>query len=650
MTNGKQKKLIAFIAAAVLAVAACVCFFVFNSYNLAVSHRALPYGASGAAVVRAADGNILAGYADGKLQVLDGGTAEAVSEYTAGGRIRYADSKAGTLVFCADDKTVHVVKNGNVSTIGFAEGITERPFFADFDENNLYVYTYSSNTSGRLSVYNMNDLTAPPVSVTFKNFGLIGLALYNGALYTANTDSQIVSYDAGLNEKSKQFLQASPEFLGAAAGVLLVTDRLGTLYAVDGSADLKQCAIPKNQTVVGAAGSGGGEVYLLTSGGNLLKYSLLKNEVKASAKTGAAFIIGDGGDMFLLKNGAVYKTDSGRIDFAAFAGGVKTIMLIAFVAFAVAALVLLLIAFPDRFSIFVRFFKAFGKSLVKYKFCYLAVLPTFAFLAVFNYFPAIYALVLSFTNNKIGMPVSFNGFQNFKNIFSNVHLTTGIKNTLIFLVTDVLKALIPSFLIAQFIIALRAKKLKYWTRVLLFVPGVLPGLSVILIWATAILGREGLVNALLTPVLGSAALDFLRIKEYALPSLLFVGFPWIGAFLIMYGALVNIPPSLHEAAKMDGCNWFRRIIRIDIPLIVPQLKYILLTSFIGSVQNYGFIFATTGGGPDYATYTISYEMFRLMNTQGDYGQASALSLLLFVVIFAVTVLLLNRKKNNAEEA
>lgn len=74
-----------------------------------------------------------------------------------------------------------------------------------------------------------------------------------------------------------------------------------------------------------------------------------------------------------------------------------------------------------------------------------------------------------------------------------------------------------------------------------------------------------------------------------------MGFPFVGSYLIFYGGMMNIPDSYYEAAELEGCGPWKRLFTIDIPLIRPQIKYVFITIFIASVQNFGRTYMVTSG-------------------------------------------------------
>lgn len=294
------------------------------------------------------------------------------------------------------------------------------------------------------------------------------------------------------------------------------------------------------------------------------------------------------------------------------------------------------------------FYKKAGKTLWKFKKCYLMLLPSFILLGIFNYFPAIWSFFLSFTEYKPGVYTRFVGFDNFIGMFQNEYFWTGMGNMCIFLVTDLVKALVPPLIIAELIYAMRSKKAQYWTRVLMYVPGILPGVAGIMIWTSGILGMDGLINVFLRTIgLEHFAVDWLGNSETALWALVFIGFPYIGGYLLFYGAIMSVPKELFEAARLDGCGWWQRLAFIDMPLISPQLKYVFVTGFIGSIQDFGRVWLTTGGGPGYSTYIPALELYYNLSQFNNYGMAAAMGFFLFIIILVITIFNMKIKTQSA---
>ena len=302
----------------------------------------------------------------------------------------------------------------------------------------------------------------------------------------------------------------------------------------------------------------------------------------------------------------------------------------------VAELIAVLLAFPATRYKTENFFRRVGKALWTYKKTYLYLCIPFGLLAIFGFFPVVWGFILAFTKYVPGVKTEFVFFENFLSVFRNAAFFASAGNMLVFLVTDLLKALIPCFILAEFMFILRMQKLGYVARVLTVLPGILPGVALIYIWTSGIYGSNGLINMFLQS-LGFSQFDFnwLGNEETARNALIFYGFPFLGSYILLFSALRGIPDSLIEAAKLDGCNKVRRMFVIDVPLLTPQLKYIFVTTFIASIQDFGRSYLTTGG--EYGTMIPALEIYYQINKYFDYGVAAAMSLLLFVLIFIVTL-------------
>jgi ABC-type sugar transport system permease subunit len=292
--------------------------------------------------------------------------------------------------------------------------------------------------------------------------------------------------------------------------------------------------------------------------------------------------------------------------------------------------------------------KEIATKLYESKKSYLFLLLTFGLLAVFSYYPIIWGMRLGFYDYMPGIRSDFVGFANFVSVFNNPMFWQGVGNMALFLVTDIIKAFVPPFIVAQVILAIRNKRVQYCSRFVMFLPGVLPGIAAVLLWTTGILGPGGILNQILQ-LLGiqkDASWAWLGHSSTAKWALILMGFPFVGSYLIYYGALRNISQSYYDAAKMDGCGWLKCIAMIDIPMISPQLKYIFIVSFIGSVQDFGRVFLTTRGA--YDTNIPALELYLNVSQYQNFGVAAAMGLIMFVAIFGATLLNL-RIKTQSED-
>ena len=280
---------------------------------------------------------------------------------------------------------------------------------------------------------------------------------------------------------------------------------------------------------------------------------------------------------------------------------------------------------------------SFFVALVKYKLVYISLIIPFALLTIFYYIPIVLGLGLSFFDYLPGVRTVFVGFDNFKAVVTTAEFWQSSLTMLEFLVADLLKAIIPPVILAEAICALRSKKYSLWVRILLFLPGVLPGVATTLVWSSGVFGSTQ--NSLLNAFIGLFVPGFVKNWVFstshavAVGTLIAFGFPWVGSYLIFFGAIAGINVSYFEAAKLDGCGWFKRIVSIDIPLIFPQIKYIFVTSFIASVQNYTSIFVLHGlNGTIKTPALLMYK--EIVNA--NYGVASVMGVLIFLFLSVAT--------------
>ena len=271
--------------------------------------------------------------------------------------------------------------------------------------------------------------------------------------------------------------------------------------------------------------------------------------------------------------------------------------------------------------------KVIQKDVKKNKKVYFALSFFIILLFMFCYYEAIGAISMSFFDYTQEKPAwIWNNFANYIRILNDSGFWGSIGNMLFFLVFDLLLCIAPPLIFAFLLILIRNKTASGLIRSLMFIPSIIPSMATMLIWRTGIYGDTGVLNQLIG---SSVPIDFLGNTNYARWALMFMGFPFVGGYLIFYGGMMNIPGEYHEAGRLEGLSTFKRFFLIDIPLIMPQIKYIFIMTFISSVQNYArtYILASTG------TTTPVETMYTTMMIHGDYGLASAYATLIFLFLF-----------------
>ena len=278
------------------------------------------------------------------------------------------------------------------------------------------------------------------------------------------------------------------------------------------------------------------------------------------------------------------------------------------------------------------------KGLKKHWIIYVILFPSIFLLMAFCYYPGIAAIFTSFFDYKAGISdvKTWNNFANYAQIFTNSASLGHFANMVLFLIADVLLALIPPLIFAFFLTLMRSKKLSGVLRTLLFIPGIIPGIASLLIWKMGIYGDYGIINLIVKGFGGEPVMFFVPDDYTNMIWLILMGFPFVGSYLIFYGAMMNIPSSYYEAAELDGISIFKRFYKIDLPLCIPQIKYVVIMTIIASIQNFSRVYITMGRTNNVVSTPI-VEMYMLMNgSERNYGLASAYATILFVILFGLT--------------
>ena len=184
------------------------------------------------------------------------------------------------------------------------------------------------------------------------------------------------------------------------------------------------------------------------------------------------------------------------------------------------------------------------------------------------------------------------------------------------------------------------------------VPIVVPGVAVQLIWGGMIYSDHGLLNETLRAMdLEGWTRGWLSDPRTALAAIMLMGFPFVSGFdvLIYYAGLASIPDSVSEAATIDGCTGVRKFFAIDIPLVLSQLKLILILTIISGLQGFEALFVLTKGGPGFKTMVPGLWMYFNAFSFQRMGYACAIGVILFILIFGLTLINLKYFKS-AEEA
>jgi len=273
---------------------------------------------------------------------------------------------------------------------------------------------------------------------------------------------------------------------------------------------------------------------------------------------------------------------------------------------------------------------------------YLLLLGPISLLVIFNYIPALSAFYHAFTQWDPGRPAVWTGLSNFTELFGDPVFLKSLSNLARLGVFVFIVNLTIPLIVAEMIYHLRSERWSYAARVALVLPMIVPGVVIYMLWQY-IYSDAGILTALLEALgLYDWIYGWLSHPKTALWAVACVGFPFAHGFnvLIYYAGLTNIPQSILEAAEMDGLGPLGRVLRIHIPLILSQVRLLVIVTMIGVVNGFESIYILTrDGGPGYETMVPGLYMYFNGFVFERMGYAAAIGLLMLVFLLTFAVLL-----------
>jgi len=229
------------------------------------------------------------------------------------------------------------------------------------------------------------------------------------------------------------------------------------------------------------------------------------------------------------------------------------------------------------------------------------------------------------------------GLANFRGQLGDPEFRTAFRNTLYYTLLTV-----PTGLGLALLVALGVNKVRGRTlyRALYFAPVITSSVAVSVVWQYLLNGDFGILNAYLRAGFGLNPPNWLADTRFVMPAIALVGVWWsLGLNMVIYLAgLQNIPPTLQEAARVDGATRFQVFRDITLPLLTPTIFFSVVVAIIFSFQAFDQIFVLTNGGPLDASRTLVFHVYDLAFRDFAFGRSSAAAVLLFVTLLAVTLL------------
>jgi multiple sugar transport system permease protein len=267
---------------------------------------------------------------------------------------------------------------------------------------------------------------------------------------------------------------------------------------------------------------------------------------------------------------------------------------------------------------------------------YLFLLPWIVgFITLFGG-PVIASLGLSLFRTDLLNEATFVGLQQYQILMGDPLVGKALFNTAYYSFVSVPLSTVMALSIA--IILNQGIRFQGLWRTIYYIPSVVSGVAVSVLWMWLFQPDVGLLNALLAMV-GIDGPRWIYSEEWAIPSMILMGL-WGsgGSMLIFLAGLRNIPTALYEAAEIDGAGPFLRFWHITVPMLTPTILFSIVMGIIGSFQIFTQAYIMTSGGPNNATLTVILHLYNKAFKQFRMGYGAALAWVLFAILLILTLL------------
>jgi multiple sugar transport system permease protein len=297
---------------------------------------------------------------------------------------------------------------------------------------------------------------------------------------------------------------------------------------------------------------------------------------------------------------------------------------------------------------------AAGRQLTIQKFArrkstiaFLMALPLILIVVCLVVYPALYSIHLATLNKSM---VRFVGFGNFEFLFKRSTFWMVVEQSILFAVTAVIFKAVVGFIVAHFVHNLPAQGQRKW-RGMLLIPWVIPPAMSTLAWLWLFDPSYSAFNWVFAH-LGIPQVAWLGNPYWARFCVILVNV-WVGSpfFMIMYlAALKSVPEQLHEAAAIDGANWFQKIWYINLPMMRNIIQITALFSLIVTFANFDIVKILTNGGPVDQTHVFATWAFTLAIWGNDIPLGASVSLFMAPILAIAAFFILRNVNRRGNEA
>lgn len=268
---------------------------------------------------------------------------------------------------------------------------------------------------------------------------------------------------------------------------------------------------------------------------------------------------------------------------------------------------------------------------------YLFILPWIIGLFAFTLGPLLFSLVISFFDWPVVGQVEFIGFRNYSEMFTEdpmfwTSLGVTLRFAALFVPLNIIIALGLAMLLNQNV---RGKSI---FRTIFYLPSVISGVALAMIWAWVYSGEYGILNYFLS-LFGITGPDWLNDTTWAPVAIVIASLWGQGTMMLIFLAgLKNIPKELYEASSIDGAGRGRQFFSITLPMLSPTVLFNLITTIIAAFQQLTLALVLTGGGPMRSTYFYAMYMYENAFKYSKMGYASANAWFMFLIVLALTMI------------
>lgn len=264
------------------------------------------------------------------------------------------------------------------------------------------------------------------------------------------------------------------------------------------------------------------------------------------------------------------------------------------------------------------------------------IAPAALGLAVFLIWPLIRGIWLSFTNYNLLTPAEFVGLANYRRLIADPIFWDSLKTTVYYVLLNIGIQTAVAMVIALLMYRLTQSTL---LRGLVLTPYLVSNVVAALVWVWILDTQFGVGNQILG-WLGIDPIGFFTDSAWAIPTIALVNV-WrhMGyTALLIFAGLQTLPPSVYEAARLDGAGEIRTFFSVTLPLLRPIMALVLIMTIIGSFQVFDTVAITTGGGPANATNVLQLYIYDMAFDRFQFGYASAMSVGLLIVLGVITAI------------